>query len=601
MTKNMLLVVILLMNKKRGVAFTFSPPLILLHDPSHHYRFLQQQNGYNYNNYYKNEYNNILQATSSRELQERNPNKIRLARAVARIKKQQPPPPIPSESAATTTTTSSLRVLNQVILETTLENKKRFLTDNSKIVQTQDSMTMLLGYHHHHHHYNNSNIQQVIVVFGKTLGGTIEGLVSVEYASRIQQLVQLLNEQQLYYDSALICFCAPDEGEGIIGVPFRGITNNVPSLVRIQKLSSSSPTTTTKSSTSSPTAATTRNRGSTMVDSGFTYFQQLMKSQGLETVLSNNSIRREYFLDNDGNDNSDIDDDTGIDGHQNHALSNIVTLIKKEFLTKWLASSAVVTASSDAQQQQQSVNKPQKRLHIHFTLISTDYHLCNLNDIHRRSPNQSLLRPLEQLEEEYYDDHHSIETSWSFRYATYPFKQTKLDTTAFLGKCFVLNEQLLPLLLNLRGVVNEKEFFQRENYMVLATVRRGLVSYMEDLYKSSLVQLRSSLRQCSTNNSADIAIDVILEGAILSLGRCMDVVRPAGLHVGTVSKEDYYKALKSLEHCMGQIRTYCDPDQPLPLNEWGKLDCDCLDGALMMLNNSDEEITEDNYVAALEK
>ena len=63
----------------------------------------------------------------------------------------------------------------------------------------------------------------------------------------------------------------------------------------------------------------------------------------------------------------------------------------------------------------------------------------------------------------------------------------------------------------------------------------------------------------------------ILEGALLSLGRCVDLVKPAGLHVGSVSKEDWKKALKALEHSMNEISSFCDPDRPLMPSEWGKL------------------------------
>jgi hypothetical protein len=93
---------------------------------------------------------------------------------------------------------------------------------------------------------------------------------------------------------------------------------------------------------------------------------------------------------------------------------------------------------------------------------------------------------------------------------------------------------------------------------------------MESLYQKS-TELRTGLRQMNALKSAE-TVDVVLEGALLSLGRCIDLVRPAGLHVSPVSKADYVKALRSLEHCMGQIRAFSDPDQPLPPSDWGKLE-----------------------------
>ena len=69
-----------------------------------------------------------------------------------------------------------------------------------------------------------------------------------------------------------------------------------------------------------------------------------------------------------------------------------------------------------------------------------------------------------------------------------------------------------------------------------------------------------------------------MEGALLSLGRCVDLVKPAGLHVGSVSREDWKKALRALEHSMNDSRCFCDPDRPLLPSEWGKLVDDASDG-----------------------
>ena len=39
----------------------------------------------------------------------------------------------------------------------------------------------------------------------------------------------------------------------------------------------------------------------------------------------------------------------------------------------------------------------------------------------------------------------------------------------------------------------------------------------------------------------------------------------------SVSKTDYERALRSLEHAVSQIQSFCDPDEPLDPSEWGKL------------------------------
>ena len=70
-----------------------------------------------------------------------------------------------------------------------------------------------------------------------------------------------------------------------------------------------------------------------------------------------------------------------------------------------------------------------------------------------------------------------------------------------------------------------------------------------------------------------ISTDVALESALLSLGRCVDLVRPAGtLSDKSVSWEDWKEAVTHLEHFLDLIEQACDPDMPLPASEWGKLD-----------------------------
>lgn len=95
---------------------------------------------------------------------------------------------------------------------------------------------------------------------------------------------------------------------------------------------------------------------------------------------------------------------------------------------------------------------------------------------------------------------------------------------------------------------------------------------MEELYKTKPT-LRSDLRTPGRD------VNVALEGVVLSLGRCIDLVRPAGLLVGSVSKVDFKKALRALEHAVSQIRAYCDPDAPLDPSEWG------------MLNTGEDKVT----------
>ena len=49
----------------------------------------------------------------------------------------------------------------------------------------------------------------------------------------------------------------------------------------------------------------------------------------------------------------------------------------------------------------------------------------------------------------------AVDVSWSFQYATYPFLYSSDDAIAFLGKCFLLGEELIPILANMKGVVDQ--------------------------------------------------------------------------------------------------------------------------------------------------
>jgi hypothetical protein len=203
--------------------------------------------------------------------------------------------------------------------------------------------------------------------------------------------------------------------------------------------------------------------------------------------------------------------------------------------------------------------KRPKKLHIQFSLYSSEYHLCQLHDIHARSPGQSKLSVLENWGR--------VETSWSYVYATTARVTSDHPALAFCGKSFQTVQELVPVLLNLRGVVDDLEFFQRDNYRVLVAARRSLVTDMEGLYRR-----QPSLQAVHQLLSGDgKPLDVIMESALLSLGRCLDLVRPAGLLTETVSAGDWNRALSLLEQAVHQISQACDPDQPLGPTEWGSM------------------------------
>jgi hypothetical protein len=148
------------------------------------------------------------------------------------------------------------------------------------------------------------------------------------------------------------------------------------------------------------------------------------------------------------------------------------------------------------------------------------------------------------------------------------------------------------------------EFFQRDNYLVLVSVRRALVKDLEALYGESASTTQSSLKQSLkkiipqhslvAGTATTTPLEVVLESAVLSLGRCLDLVRPAGQLKGSVSKQDWIKAVKALEHAMKQIRQACDPDGPLIPSDWGRFSQNDNDDDDDDIDNKTSELVDDN-------
>jgi hypothetical protein len=299
-------------------------------------------------------------------------------------------------------------------------------------------------------------------------------------------------------------------------------------------------------------------------------------------------------------------------------LERIASYIQQEYVPQWLEDAIVeaesyqiTTTSIDLQPLPLRPKQQQQRrwkLHVQFALVSSDYHLCIFNDIHVRSPSQSFLRALDRwtlssvlknitftnrsAELSYPSNYYSglnLETSWIYMYATTASirrlalrtssecsdasnktdddSDSSFEIVSFTSSCYQRAQDLLPVLYNLRGVVANTEFFQRDNYRVLVQARRSLVSGMERLYQQqpSLAAVHKVISPLpsSHNDRNGMPLDVVLEGALLSLGRCLDLVRPAGLLTGSVAALDFKLALMVLDQAVTQISIACDPDQPL--------------------------------------
>lgn len=501
------------------------------------------------------------------------------AAKAARIKRQNPTQSTALTEDKSKSPTDALDVIhkiNQKILYNksqakSIQNEK---TPQVHVQHASDSLQNLLGYNLHEGEWStrNATTSHVVIVFGKTL---INDLVTVEYATRIRTLVKMLKEEPTFCPK-LICFTG-------------GAINDDN---RIADASA-----------------------------GYIYFRHLCAAQNV-TI---DPLSTKIWVDSKSS-------------NEREAMERIASELWRNHIKQWLSERPLV----ERMNQHYGVGWKilQRKVDIHFTLVSTEYHLCNLNDVHHRSPLKSFLQPLVSLrglagsdrwennqELEVMDPNYStsvhvkgsnkapvatervtfggiensVDTSWSFQYGTYPFLHGEDEAIVFLGQCYLLGEELTPLLVNMKGVVEQvsycgpsmewsllscfshdrvklqTEFFQRDNYYLLSSIRRSLVSLVESLYTEKGQSIRLGLinhfeRQGRNRfTKEDVKIIVVLESALLNLGRCIDLVKPAGLLVSSVPANTWSRALDALQKSMNHIHTVCDPDQPLDPMEWGKL------------------------------
>jgi hypothetical protein len=221
--------------------------------------------------------------------------------------------------------------------------------------------------------------------------------------------------------------------------------------------------------------------GNTIPDAyaGYIYFRHLIASQNI-TLHPTTKL----WIDNKSS-------------NEREAMERIANELWRNHIKVWLSERPLV----ERMNQHYGVGWKvlERKVDIHFTLVSTEYHLCNLNDVHHRSPLKSFLQPLvslrglagsdrwenvqevlEVMDPNYSSSVHvkgsgrvmsnggeqqqrntfggienSVDTSWSFQYGTYPFLHGEDEAVVFLGQCYLLGEELTPLLVNMKGVVEQ--------------------------------------------------------------------------------------------------------------------------------------------------
>jgi hypothetical protein len=121
---------------------------------------------------------------------------------------------------------------------------------------------------------------------------------------------------------------------------------------------------------------------------GYAYFRHLCASQNVTIDES----RTEFWVD----DTSPSGEGGGGGGDDElSAMERVASELWRRHIKTWLKDRPLTQRLNQHYGVGWTVLK--RKVDIHFTLISTDYHLCNLNDIHHRSPRKSLLQPLVAL------------------------------------------------------------------------------------------------------------------------------------------------------------------------------------------------------------
>jgi hypothetical protein len=288
---------------------------------------------------------------------------------------------------------------------------------------------------------NNGNLihqtYNVAVVFARPL---VEDKITIEYAFRLVSLAKAMKFEG--YKPSLICFCGP---------------------------SSSSPSTCIDTTTAVSVTST-----------GVKFLKHLclaneISLEGTDLCeIPNLSTTR--IISQHNNDEYDEYDESYQTFSNEHTSSSVPSswspsllnpvvreLLDQHYVEKWLEESHAYESEMD--EYGMTRQEPRKKIHIHWKLFSAEYHLCNLNDIHIRSPRQSpLARLVHDLEHAASSQPYRrgiIQTSWSYHYSTYPYlisSNKKKMKEAFLGKCYLMAQSLVPLLVNLRGVAENVSF-----------------------------------------------------------------------------------------------------------------------------------------------
>mmetsp|Transcript_51275 Transcript_51275/g.104273 ORF Transcript_51275/g.104273 Transcript_51275/m.104273 type:complete len:399 (-) Transcript_51275:1834-3030(-) len=187
----------------------------------------------------------------------------------------------------------------------------------------------------------------------------------------------------------------------------------------------------------------------------------------------------------------------------------------------------------------------------HFTLISSDYHLIRIAEIHKLSQRQSILNPL-----------YEAGATWTYLFAAYPFCVSPDPTLAFLGRIRVLANDLTIVLVNLNGIVEFNDLVAKENFSRLCETNRKLRT-----------MLRIMSEPGSSINSSGSSIEIppeqweILERSLCTIHEVQTVLTPL-VNGKSVERRILVRARDIFMNAVKDIRISVDPDRPLNNHEW---------------------------------
>lgn len=229
---------------------------------------------------------------------------------------------------------------------------------------------------------------------------------------------------------------------------------------------------------------------------GYTYFRQLCERDGVETTSF------EFYLDE----------------HAKNSIENIRNVLAE--VKRRLGGTAG---------------------QCRFTLVSSDYHLRRLDEVHYLTSQQSLLSELEQAG-----------LTWDYVQAPYPFHVSADPVTAWLAKINLLRDELTFVRVNLEGVLGGRESLLAENVNRLADVAS---------------QLQASYDTPPNVGNDDVQrARAALKRAIPLLGQCHKELGPL-VNCASLDVTKIQRVERLLYNAIHIIKAAINPDAPL---KWGE-------------------------------